>query len=259
MVQIMEEKGQPFVQFEIRAVENRAKSKNAGRYVADDVDFVIITPPGGNLVVDREVTEELLNDPGKKYLRPIYEAWKKNEEIPVKGTPIKTWAAISPAEVKTLLHHNLRTVEELAETIESAIHRLGTGGFALKNKAKAWLDTIDTGKTAAELESLRLHVANLKDQLQEKTKAIDAMKTDNESAFISEIDRLKVEVKRLEESAGDADLENKLAEAIELITSQEQEINEMKVELDQHRADKKKRGERTAKRKAASAKKKGKK
>jgi predicted RecB family nuclease len=46
-----------------------------------------------------------------------------------------------PAQIKTLLDINVRTVEELAAANEETLNRVGMGGRALKQKAIIWLES----------------------------------------------------------------------------------------------------------------------
>jgi hypothetical protein len=103
--------------------------------------------------------------------------WKKGEELPETGTPIKGWAVLSPAQQAAVLHANIRTVEDLAQATEEGITAIGMGGRTLKARAADWLAARGdgAGKTSAELEALRQKVADqaaLIEQLQKNIAAI---------------------------------------------------------------------------------------
>ena len=57
-----EEKHGFYVEFELRAEEDRNESMKSGYPVFHDIEIAIITMPGGNLVVDKVVSDELLNE-----------------------------------------------------------------------------------------------------------------------------------------------------------------------------------------------------
>ena len=154
-----------FVQFEMRAVENRSKSIEQGRFVADDVEFIHITPPGGNLVVEREVT-----DADRHNFAAAYDAWKQGLEPPVDGTWIKSWPLISPAQAEELLHSNVRTVEELARLDQQGMQRCGVLNIvALQNSARTWLEKAETtGKATHEIDALKRRVVELEELLAKK-------------------------------------------------------------------------------------------
>jgi len=155
-----------YIVFERRAVEDRAATVEAGHYVAKDVDFVLVTPAGTRDRLEKEVTDWLLSlEEGVKQeripaswlqaYRSAYKQWKDGQEVPEFGTSILNCSLFSPAQIKMIQAANIRTMEELAEATEEGLARIGMGGRALKSKAKAWLDSAENGKSAAELDVLR--------------------------------------------------------------------------------------------------------
>lgn len=173
----------PFVQFEIRPVEDREASLKAGFYVARDEHFAIITPSGSRdrfeFIVSewlarmrREVQSERI--PGAWYDHYVakYEAWKKGNDFEVEGTPLKTWPPISPAQLSSVASLGIRSVEDLAGASEEAIQRMGMGGRALVVRAQTWLAN-RTGEKAriAELEAT---VAAMQAQLMSQNKPAQA-------------------------------------------------------------------------------------
>lgn len=91
-----------------------------------------------------------------------YKAWKAGQDIPETGTPIRTWPALSPAQVKSILAARVRTVEDLANANEETLHRIGMGARSLKQRAVEWLSTASSiGRTAEEVNSLKIANAEL--------------------------------------------------------------------------------------------------
>lgn len=162
MPEIMKERP-PFVTFEVRAEEDRQASIESGQYKAKDVDYALITPAGSKDRVERVVSEwfEYLREQVAQGRFPAewlegfkhkYKLWKEGQELPVDGTPVKTWSAISPAQCKLLLDLNVRTVEDLAVANEELLGRIGMGARALQATARDWLATAkDVGSAAARL------------------------------------------------------------------------------------------------------------
>jgi hypothetical protein len=163
----------PFVLFEVRALEDRQASIEAGQFRTRDVNFAIITPAGSRDRIEK-VAEEWLKDleEGVRQERfPAewldayhrrYSAFKESREIPEDGTPVRDWPSLSPSQVKLLLDLNIRTIEQTAEANEETISRIGMGGRALKSQAQAWLDAAKgQGKLAGELNTLRKQVEEL--------------------------------------------------------------------------------------------------
>jgi len=177
----------PYVRFETRAIEDRAKSIEAGHMQYKDVHFAIITPAGTKDIIEKPVEDWLLSlEEGVKQeripphwlreYRAAYEHYKTTQENPEFGTPVKSWPSITPAQVQVLLNANLRTIEDVAEANEEAVTRIGMGGRALKEKARAWLDSAkDTGATAAELDALRIKNAELEARDKERQEQFEAM------------------------------------------------------------------------------------
>lgn len=138
----------PFIEFEVRAVEDRAGTIESGHAAFRNVDFVKITPLGGNgtLVVERDALEWLEYhrqnaSPLYKHFKEHYDAWKAGQEMPESGTPIKLWPAITPAEVQQLLRAGCRTIEDLAAWPDGNIGKFGMGGVSLKQRAQKYLAT----------------------------------------------------------------------------------------------------------------------
>ena len=164
----------PYVMFEVRGVEDREASQEAGHYVAKNVNFAIITPQGSKDRIERNADEWLamLADQAAQDRFPVewlrsfktaYAEWKDGLEPTLNGTDIRNWPAASPAQVQMLLQSRLRTVEDLAAANEEAIGRLGMGGRALKSKAQEWLaSAVDVGKQAEAVAALKAENADLK-------------------------------------------------------------------------------------------------
>jgi hypothetical protein len=164
----------PFVSFEAKAVEDREQTIATGYYQTKDVDYALITPQGSKDRIEREVNDWFINlrqqtaegrFPAEwlRHFEGAYKAWKNGQELPLNGTPIKTWPALSPSQVKQILEVELRTVEDLAAANEETIMRLGMGGRALKDKAVSWLSAASTtGKAAEELAASRAAVSDMK-------------------------------------------------------------------------------------------------
>jgi len=168
-----------YVTFEKVPQEDRAASIAAGRMVMKDVDFVYITPPGSTdripqlaevwlAQLEASVREGRLPQNWADGYRTKYEQWRRGEEVPVDGTPLKSWPLLSPAQLKNILAANIRTVEDLAAANGEALTKLGMGAQDLKQKATAWLkDAAGPGKVAAENAALKADNEQMKKQLAE--------------------------------------------------------------------------------------------
>lgn len=156
-----------YVKFERRAVEDRTRSIAEGAFKTKDVDFAIITPVGSKDRIERIATEWLVQvaQQVREERVPLawltawegaYAAWKKGEEIPLNGTPIKGWQVLGPAHQTNIIAANILTVEDLAQANDEAIRRIGMGAIELRDKAIAWLKgAAGPGKFAQELSALQ--------------------------------------------------------------------------------------------------------
>ena len=186
----------PYLRFEKKAIENKVESLKQGHYVAKDIDYVYVTLPGGRDVFASEVAKWLekqavyaqngrINPQWLEIYKDAYARWSRGEEIPVNGTPIKGWQALSPAQTEIVLRAGIRTVEDLAVCNDEALRRFGMGGRDLVNKAKSWLKGAnDHGKVALqnaalekENESLKITVESLEEKVSILMQKVDAMDT----------------------------------------------------------------------------------
>ncbi len=163
-----------YVKFERVAVEDKAASAAAGRYVAKDVDMAFITPPYSRDIFKMKVTDWLTNmrqdvangrmpEEWATNYRKAYDAWKNGQELPPNGTPIKGWGVISPAVQEELIRLNIRTVEDLARVTDEGQRAIGMGAIDLKNKAAAWLAQMDDkGGVTMKMAALEQQNALLK-------------------------------------------------------------------------------------------------
>lgn len=177
----------PYVQFETRSVEDREATLKAGHYVGTDVIFAIVTPAGTRDRIEREATDWLANiEEGVKQERiPSFwldayrrrlEDYKNSRETPEEGTSIIDWPSASPSQIKTLIDINVRTIEELAAANEETVQRIGMGGRALKEKARAWLDASkDNGQVAEEIAQLRVRNEELERRDEEREQRLAAL------------------------------------------------------------------------------------
>lgn len=179
----------PYVQFEVRSVEDREATIAAGHYVGRDVIFAIVVPAGTRDRIERVASEWLENiRQGVDQERVPsfwYDAYKRalndfenSRETPEFGTPVQTWPGATPSQIKLLLDINVRTVEELAAANEETVARIGMGGRALKEKAKQFLEVAaDQGKVVEEINALKVENADLRARDAEREQRLQKLET----------------------------------------------------------------------------------
>lgn len=177
----------PYVRFERKAVEDRAATLESGQFKTKDVDFAMITPRGSKDRLEQVVSEwfdKLTNEVQSEryplawfqHHQQAYAAWAKGEAMPEVGTPIKTWPALSPSQVRTCLDLHLTTVEDLASANEEIVMRLGLGGRSLVQRAAQWLDTAkNVGKVAEQTAALKAEKEDLQAQVARLTADMQAL------------------------------------------------------------------------------------
>lgn len=162
-----------YVKFYVKAVQNKAKSDEAGRPIFEDKEYIRIYIPGDkNTVID-----EPLNDVYKRRFKDRYERWQRETETGiVEGTPLEavTWLTVSQvAEFKAL---NIMTVEQLAEVSDSLTHQF-MGAQEIKRRAKAFIEAAKgeaaNTKLTAELTKRDETIAALQAQV---TQLVEASK-----------------------------------------------------------------------------------
>ena len=164
----------PHVVYERRAEEDRTASIEQGRYVSRDVDYAIVTPAGSKDRVERVVADWFLMLAGEvkaerwpqtwlDQLRAGYESWTRGQTPPESGTPLSTWPALSPAQVKNWAQIGIRTIEELAEANEETLSAYGMGSRDMKSRAGLFLENAksDSGPLVAKLRAAEELIASM--------------------------------------------------------------------------------------------------
>jgi len=104
-------------------------------------------------------------------LQKPYEAWKSGQAEPIDGTPLEAWPGVTRGQVAHFKLINIRTVEELAESNDATMDRLGLGSRALVRRAKDFVANKSSGVTAlaaqkAELEDKLLSMMQRVEELE---------------------------------------------------------------------------------------------
>ena len=178
----------PIVRFERCPVEDVAASVREGRYVAKDIDYALVTPPNSKDCLRHKVQSWFENvrrnvENGrtpKSWLdqwEKMYNAWRNGQEIPLNGTPIKGWGVISPAQQEMIIAIGCPTVEMLADINDEGLKRLGIGSMELKNKARAWLESVKNhGVATIQMAVLQQENEVLKASVDSLQKQLDGMR-----------------------------------------------------------------------------------
>lgn len=174
----------PYIRFYFEEREDRTATIESGIYTPKNVAMVEITPVGAKSVhIDeadgwlkkiREASQQArYKAEWVRDFEEMFRLFKEGEELPETGIAIKTCIMFSPAEQRSILNANVRTLEDLAACGEDAIQAMGPGGRALRDRARtAYEQSKDSGKIAREMESLKIAMEDLKRQNEELTTAL---------------------------------------------------------------------------------------
>lgn len=165
------------VEFYTEPVENPAKTREQGRPIFEDKEFVRIKFPGDKHRVHvAPADEQSLRDPQtndwltyKDRFPAHYEAFRKNAVFVGEGTPIDEAPFLTASKKAELKGVNIHTVESLADLPDSNLSKMGVGAREMKNQARAYLDKANGSKgetkLAAENAGLRARLERLEANL----------------------------------------------------------------------------------------------
>lgn len=180
----------PFVRFEDREFGiNAEATKKAGRPVPATVTMAIVTNHGSK---DEFVAPaaEWLKQKRMQAMQGTYpadwvdmfekqfESYKKGEELPRDGTPVKTWSAIKTEQRTRLIAVGFTTIEDLAQIPDSGLNQIGLDGRYLRDLARSWIaEGQDKGIAARELADAKVTISNqqaMLDSMGEQLRALQA-------------------------------------------------------------------------------------
>ncbi|HLK26453.1 MAG TPA: hypothetical protein VKT30_17485 [Caulobacteraceae bacterium] len=146
--------------FKTEAVHLPFRSKEAGRPIYEDREFVEILIPGDR----RSMAVEAVSDGHKARWPKEYAAFRAGQEPPLEGTPLADWpnSSLTRARVEELAYFNIRTVEHLAQVNDAQLANLGMGARPLREAARKFLDVARQG--TGPLERLVAENLALKDE-----------------------------------------------------------------------------------------------
>jgi hypothetical protein len=163
------------VEFFVKPVENIRRSKEEGRTIFEDFEYVRITLPGDS---KREhvapahemhyVSHEKRQMTYAQRFRASYEAFKDERDDFVHGTPLTAVGFVTPSERAELAQQKVRTVEQLAGLADRALAKMGPGWREKVERAQAFLKA---SEGSAEVDELKAQIAELKAMLSPKAVA----------------------------------------------------------------------------------------
>jgi DNA primase len=166
------------VLFKYMAMENSAKSLEAGRPIFDDVEVCIIQSPGNKDVktfrstditrwVDDQFTGQQRQQSYAERFQHQYRQFKANAAQTKTGTPLEHAPFLTDGRRAELRAQLVYTVEQLAGIEGNELKNLGPGGREMKNKAEEYIaearGAAPNKQMLAELEMLKARNAVLEE------------------------------------------------------------------------------------------------
>lgn len=145
--------------------KNEARTKEEGREIYEEQDYVQIMQPGNkDSIISRPATPRDKQRFAEHFAK--YQA-RETESEHIEGTLLSEWPALNRAQVEELKFLNIHTVEQLANVADSNAQNI-MGIQLLKQKAATYLETAKDTAVAealadakAENEELRSQVSDL--------------------------------------------------------------------------------------------------
>ena len=103
-----------------------------------------------------------------KSIKQHYDAWKQGNEVPVDGTPLGAWPALTSEQAQALKTMGLRTVEEIRDASEGIVLRFPfPQAREIQRQAGMFLQAFDKEKVSRDQAALRAELDEKNEQLEE--------------------------------------------------------------------------------------------
>jgi|SRR5579859_387576 len=189
MIGLMKERP-PFVRFEEREMGlDPVATEKEGRPIPRVVVMACITSAGSKDEHEKPVDEWLLQIKAKalrgeypiewkNHFELQYSEWRKGNELPREGTPVKTWAMLTGEQRKRLIAIGVTTVEDLASYPDTNLSMIGIDGRYLRDTARGWINEAkDKGTNAKALADANVKIETQQEiieRLQERIQRLEA-------------------------------------------------------------------------------------
>ena len=123
------------------------------------------------------------------FIRKAYQSWLAGEEMPVNGTPLAAWNALSPEQAEAIKLQGIKTVEEIAALTESTAARMPfPNKLEMVKLAKNFVESKDQTRLAAALTKKDEEIASLRLENEERDarEADLARKVDQLASLLAE-------------------------------------------------------------------------
>lgn len=102
------------------------------------------------------------------FIKPRYDAWKTNQELPTEGTPLAAWNHLTPQQAEVLRVNGVRSVEDVSALSDAHFHRIPIAGLrSITEAAKKYLDHKDVNKLVSQMDAKDATIAALTARVEE--------------------------------------------------------------------------------------------
>ncbi|MGO7279378.1 hypothetical protein ACCT18_29445 [Rhizobium ruizarguesonis] len=166
-----------YASFSIQPIEQPFLTEKEGRPIFKDVEFVTIFIAGDK----HTEVQRVATDHDKERFSDAYKRFKEGAAAreQMVGTPLAQWSYLKPSQIKELESINIYSVEQLAALSDTSKQKIGMGANELVSAAQAFLvtskDASAASAFAAENERLKDDVKRLEEQVAEMGRRFEAM------------------------------------------------------------------------------------
>lgn len=158
-----------YIEFYRKPVQHEAKSREAGRAIYEEVDYIRIHTPGDkSSVIDRPV-----NALDIQRFADRYNKWKAGQAEAVIGTPLTALPGMTPAKAEEYKFFKIVTVEQLADAPDNLGQKF-MGFQQDKSRAKAFLEVAANN---APIEKMNEELQKRDAQIEEMRAMIEALQS----------------------------------------------------------------------------------
>jgi hypothetical protein len=133
------------------------------------IEYCRWAPKGQKLSIIEDRIKDLKRDAVMwPVIQPHYLAWQKGQEITDSGTALEVWPALSKEQIKVLKSHDVRTIEDVAEMLDSQRAKIGLPGMvSLQQAAKRFLEARVGDRVETALAQKDREISDLKAKMDE--------------------------------------------------------------------------------------------
>jgi hypothetical protein len=88
------------------------------------------------------------------FIKPRYEAWKTNQDLPETGTPLAAWNHLTQQQAEILRVNGIRSVEDVSTLTDVHFNRIPIPNLrSIVEASKKFLDSKDVNSFTSELQA----------------------------------------------------------------------------------------------------------